>query len=130
MKVNLSKVSTKELNDELQRRADLQNQKDLVKNVKRVKKLFDGKNVELAASYTRFDDYHDYPVYSFGAMVDGDFIEFYYQSGLEFEDWSSCIPDDFSQLCENCYEYDGTMEETIDTLKKCGYTYFEDITEE
>lgn len=41
----------------------------------------------------------------------------------EYSDWHSILPGNFAEASENCYEYhDGTFQDAVDLLKKCGFT--------
>ena len=58
----------------------------------------------------------------------GEFQDFYYSSGIEYEDFQQWIPDEFSEAAESCYEFSHRRhpdKNAKDILKAAGKTDFD-----
>lgn len=104
----------------------------------RIKKLnvkgFRAKDIKVLY-FKMYNDNENYN-FSFYIMKDRKDWDFYYgKSSQGAGDWwpdpedelylspiHDFIPSGFAETCENVYEYCGTNEEAIETLKKCGFT--------
>ena len=97
----------------------------------RAKKALKHVNFTLAVEYD-FDPNEDSecgPYYTLGIVKNGKFFDFYYQSGLEPEDWDAFIPEGWHSPMESTYECgDLSLKQGLKVLKDLGYTHFEDVT--
>lgn len=134
MKKDLSKISTESLIKELD---------------SRTKK--DGRSVEAARISSKFRELKlvgavEYeldlsrgygPNFILGVLKSDKFKDFYYNSGLEYEEFQKLIPAGFCESQESTYEFHDKklkkQEEIVKSalliLSNCGYEYFKDITE-
>ena len=59
----------------------------------------------------------------------GEFQDFYYSSGIEYEHFQQWIPDEFSEAAESCYEFSHRRhpsKNAKDILKAAGYIEIEE----
>ena len=73
------------------------------------------------------------PRYVLGYIGDtGEFVDFYYDSGLQYEEWQCLVPRGFCEESENWYSYipRGLVQDlgwsAEDQLKQFGYQHFDD----
>lgn len=133
--MNLSKIPTSELLAELDRR----DKKSSINNLSKIKRLSKKNNVTLGAQLivdsNAYDD--EMPYIMLGVIDNEIFKDFYYNSGLEYEEFNKYIPDNFHEACESTYEYhsgknqskDEYINEAFKILKKCGYVRLENFIE-
>lgn len=103
----------------------------------KIKALASKKKIKLAAQLI-IDQYaKPYPYIQLGILKRGKFKDFYYGSGLEYNEFQKFIPEGFSEAMESTYEYhpgrslseEKYIKESFDILSQCGYTRIEDFIE-
>jgi hypothetical protein len=58
-----------------------------------------------------------------------EFLDFYYSSGIEYEEFDELIPKGFAEAMESCYEFKVNKKTTAkEILKKYGYVNFDELT--
>ena len=132
--MNLSKIPLSKLLKEIKKR-QLSQPSD---NYSKIKRLAQKNKLKLAAQLTD-DRYLEGMPYIMLGILDkkGKFKDFYYSSGLNYEQVSEYLPESFGEACESTYEYHPKrklsrkkyVEEAFDILEKCGYSRLPDFVE-
>ena len=132
--MNLSKIPLSKLLKEIERRQLSQPQD----NYSKIKQLAKKNKLKLAAQLTDDGYLEGMPYIMLGVLDKKDgFKDFYYNSGLEYEEIGQYIPESFCEVCESTYEYhpkknlsrENYIKEAFNILEKCGYSRLPDITE-
>ena len=133
MKENLESISTKQLLAELNRRGEDKNSNSTETIRKRIKTS----KLTFAVEVNEDEGYG--VTYTLGVIKNGKFLDFYYNSGMNHEEFQKFIPNNFHESCESTYEYHApnakkdkhglTIPETnpskaLTVLKKAGYIQF------
>lgn len=134
MKKDLSKISTESLIKEL----DSRTKKDgRSVEADRISSKF--KELKLVGSVEyELDTSGGYgPNFILGVLKSGKFKDFYYNSGLEYEEFRKLIPAGFYEIQESTYEFqdkklkkqEEILKSALSILRKCGYKHFRDNSE-
>ncbi len=130
-KNNLSEISTQVLIDEIHRRKAADHLLFCKSAVSKYKKR--NPKIKFGCEYSRWDDFGIYKYdFTLGIVKNGKFLDFYYNSGLGYENFQKFIPPGFAECSESTYELSRRTENkeaAIDLLKECGYSWFEEIEE-
>ncbi len=60
--------------------------------------------------------------YILGVFKDGEFKDFYYSSGIDYETYQKAIPTGFVEIMESVYESKKSLAESLEILRNAGYT--------
>lgn len=99
-------------------------------NYSEIKRAAEKNKLKLAAQLID-DGYEESMPYIELGFLDkkGEFKDFYYDSGLEYEEFQQYIPERFCEVMESSYEYhsgkkqtrEQYIKEVFEILSKCGY---------
>jgi len=130
---DLSKIPIEKLLEEVERRhKDVEDYHKTV-NLLSINSLIKKSGLIFGVQYTRGGEYG--PQFTLGIVKKGKFLDFYYNSKVK--NFQNFIPEGFHGCMESTYEYHSSkklsnekkIEEAISTLKKAGYTHFEETYE-
>lgn len=130
-KIDLSKIPLSKLLKEVNRRQPQD-------SFSKIKRLARKNKLKLAAQLTDDGYVYGMPYIMLGILdKKDDFKDFYYNSGLEYEQFQQYIPDKFHEAMESTYEYcpendlnrEEYVKEAFDILTKCGYKRLPDWVE-
>lgn len=129
-KIDLSKIPLSKLLKEVNRRQPQD-------SFSKIKRLARKNKLKLAAQLTDGGYLEGMPYIMLGIMNYDKFCDFYYNSGLDYEEFQRYIPDKFHEVMESTYEYcpennlnrEEYVKEAFDILAKCGYKRLPDWVE-
>ena len=135
MKIDLSKVSTTSLTEELSRRSDEIGKNVFEVELRAIKKRIKRMALEFAVEYTTSFAGEKCLMFVLGIITNGQFKDFYHNSDLPYDVFGELIPSCFNEAMESTYEfspsvgYNSDLDSALEILKKAGYTSFTDATE-